>query len=166
MPILQLRSQLALQTRNERQVENEINREPVRAGDRIQVNDFQAEYRNAIHRPVDPSRKYNCHGLSFACRRTWIEQAKEVAKIIQDDEYQTVPIIDDVLPGDIAVYYRDGDAEHSGIVVRMDEISKHGFGKIRIPVILSKWGACHEVVHRVADCPYNAANVSYYRIRT
>jgi hypothetical protein len=156
MPILMMKSQLRLDTRSENQVANEINREPVRFGDTLQVADFRRQYPNAIHRPIGPSRKYNCHGMTFAARRTWIWQADEIAKIIRDDEYEIVGF-NEVLPGDVAVYYQDGDAEHSGIVVRVD---RQGV------VILSKWGPCHEVVHRVSECPYNAGNVIYYRIRT
>jgi hypothetical protein len=156
--VLALRSSLALQTRCENQIANEINREPVRFGDTVLVRDFERQYRNGLHRPINPSRKYNCHGLSFASRRTWIEEDTEIKKIIKDDDYQVVPFAG-VLPGDIAVYYAEnGDAEHSGIVVRVDEM--------RVPIILSKWGFCQEVIHHVAQCPYDAKNVLYYRITT
>jgi hypothetical protein len=35
-----------------------------------------------------------------------------------------------------------------------------------VPVVLSKWGPAHEVIHRVNDCPYDATQILYYRIRT
>jgi hypothetical protein len=155
--VLPLRSQLALHTRCENQIANEIDREPVRFGDTLQVAHWTNQYPSELHRPVNPSRKYNCHGLSFASRRTWIFESQEIAKIIRDDEYQEVHY-NEVEPGDIAVYYVDGDAEHSGIVVSVDEL--------KVPTILSKWGPCHEVVHKVARCPYRADNVKYYRIKT
>lgn len=158
MPILQLRSQLALHTRCENQIVNEINRERVRAGDVFQVRDFKSQFRDEIHRPTGPSRKYNCHGLTFASRRTWIQEAQEIYKIISDDEYHKVQPPEEVMPGDIAVYFKDGDVEHSGIVV--------GIAELKVPVILSKWGACHEVVHRVYACLYDSTNVVYYRIKT
>ena len=158
MPVLQLRSELALHTRCENQITNEINRESVRFGDALQVADLQKQYRTAMHRPVQPSRKYNCHGLSFASRRTAIDQTREIKKIVEDDDYKEVSY-SNVLPGDIAVYYsKEGDAEHSGIVVHVDEL--------RVPIVLSKWGCCHEVVHRVSQCPYEARNVIYYRVTT
>jgi hypothetical protein len=155
--ILPLRSQLALHTRCENQIANEIDREPVRFGDTLRVEDFRKEYPHEVHRPVSPSRKYNCHGLCFAGRRTWIDDSQEIAKIIEDDEYQKVPYAE-VQPGDVAIYYVDGDAEHSGIVVSLDDL--------KVPSVLSKWGPFHEVVHKVARCPYDAQNVVYYRIKT
>lgn len=160
MPILQLRSELALHTRCENQVTNEINREQVRAGDVLQVQAFNTKYRDAIHRPVGPSRKYNCHGLTFASRRTWIHEAQEVRKILSDDEYEKIAPPEVIMPGDIAVYFKDGDIEHSGIVVGISP------GELRVPIILSKWGACHEVVHRVYESEYDSRNVGYYRIKT
>lgn len=161
MPVLQLRSQLALDTRCERQVENEIYRGTAPAGDVLQVEGLRRQYRSCVHRPVGPSRKYNCHGLSFAARRTCIIGSVEVKKIISDDEYEEVPA-GEVLPGDTVVYYKDGDAEHSGIIVS----TTSGQGILRIPLILSKWGKCHEVVHKLGECPYYSGSVVYYRMKS
>jgi hypothetical protein len=74
-----------------------------------------------------------------------------VAKILKDDEYEPIELKD-------VIYTQNGDVEHSGIVVS----SGGGFP----PMVLSKWGRAHEVVHRVRDCPYDAMEVSYHRIRT
>ncbi len=60
------------------------------------------------------------------------------------------------MPGDVVVYSNSGDVEHSGIVI----------GKDFVPLILSKWGPAHEVIHRVNDCPYDSQQVTYYRIKT
>lgn len=79
------RSELALHTRCENQIANQINREPVRFGDTIAVSIFEKRYPYELHRPVNPSRKYNCHGLSFASRRTWIDNSQEIVKILVDD---------------------------------------------------------------------------------
>ena len=152
--ILLPRSELRLDTRCENQVINEINREPVRFGDALATRDFERQYPLGQHRPVGPSRKFNCHGLTFASRRTWIDRPEEIRKILEDDDYEQV---DEVMPGDIAVYYKDGDVEHSGVVLRISEMN--------VPMILSKWGACHEVVHHFAQCPYDCGQVVYYRIR-
>jgi hypothetical protein len=155
MPILSLCSEIALHTRCENQVENEIDRRPVRYGDQTESTAFQRQYPSGVHRPTDPSRKYNCHGLTFASRRTWIWKSLEIEKILKDDDYEVVELRD-VMPGDIVVYSQNGDPEHSGIVV----------SNYPVPTILSKWGAAHEVVHRVTDCPYNAGQIAYYRIKT
>lgn len=155
MPVLALRSELALHTRCENQIANEINRGGSLAGDFLQAADIRAKYRFEFHRPTSPSRVYNCHGLSFGSRRTWIHDPKEIAKILADDDYEIVPF-DQVMPGDIAVYYVNGDAEHSGVVIKVEPLQP--------PMILSKWGFLHEVVHKVANCPYDARQVRYYRI--
>jgi hypothetical protein len=78
-----------------------------------------------------------------------------VAKILKDDEYERIEL-KDVLPGDVVIYTQNGDVEHSGIVI------SGGF----VPTVLSKWGMAHEVLHRVNECPYDAMQISYHRIRT
>jgi hypothetical protein len=155
MPVLALCSELNLHTRCENQIENEINRKPVHAGDVILSQAYKADYPDANHRPTAPSRKYNCHGLTFASRRTWIWKASEVKKLMADDEYKPVDL-KDVMPGDVVVYVQSGDVEHSGIVIK----SGH------VPTVLSKWGPAHEVLHRVNDCPYDSMQILYYRITT
>ena len=157
MVIDPLPTQLALETRRGNQVANYIDREPARWGDEWQMNQYRDEYRHEEHRPVGPSRKYNCHGLTFASRRTTIEDAAEVLKIIGDDEYVSITY-DEVMRGDIVIYFEDGDAAHSGIVIGRDAL--------RVPIVLSKWGHCHEVVHRLPKCPYKVEDVRYYRITT
>lgn len=155
MPILQPRSELQLHSRCENQIENEIDRRPFRAGDRILSEDYKRRYQQARHRPTEPSPKYNCHGLTFGSRRTWICKASEVAKVLQDDGY--VEIQDKhILPGDIVVYFNLGDAEHSGIVVENQPV----------PLVLSKWGRAHEVIHKLRECPYDSMEIRYYRIQT
>jgi hypothetical protein len=154
-PVLAISSQLDLHTRCENQVENEIDRGPIRAGDEILAEDYRRDYPDGTHRPTLPSRKYNCHGLTFASRRTWIWKPQEVAKILKDDEYEAVEPAD-VLPGDIVTYTENGDVEHSGIVM----------SRGLTPMVLSKWGPAHEVLHRVRECPYDAMQISYWRIKT
>ena len=138
-------------------VANYINREPLRWGELRECTDLIARYGDQEARPVGPSQKYNCHGLSFASRRTEIWESSEVRKIIQDDEYVEVPP-DHVLAGDLVVYYEGGDAAHSGIVLRVNQL--------RVPIILSKWGKCQEVIHQLGRCPYKTEDVHYYRMRT
>jgi hypothetical protein len=157
MPLLLLQSEINLHTRCENQISNEIDRRPIRAGDAIASQDFKIKYKRALHRPTAPSRKYNCHGLTFASRRTWVEKPQEIAKILKDDDY--VPIdAKDVLPGDVAIYRTAGVIEHSGVVMGIKE---------GVPQILSKWAALHEAVHPVRECPYSdCAEILFYRIVT
>lgn len=155
--VLLMQSELQLHTRCENQIENTIDRRAVRAGDAIASADFKKKYIQAIHRPTAPSRKYNCHGLTFASRRTWVEKPQEVTKILADDDYVQVEA-SEVLPGDVAVYKTQGVIEHSGVVVSV---------KDGVPQILSKWAALHEAVHRARECPYfDCEEITYHRITT
>lgn len=101
---------------------------------------------------------YNCHGLTFASRRTQIDDTGEIKKIILQDKYREVKRLAEVLVGDIAVYHtEDRDIDHSGIVV------EKGTAPLYIPWVLSKWGFCREVVHLANHCPYDLSDVKYYR---
>lgn len=153
MSVLSQTSELNLHTRRENQVENVIDRRPPRAGDQLLCDDYRRDYPAALHRPTSATRQYNCHGLTFASRRTWIWRPSEIRKILQEDDYERVDP-EGVLPGDIVVYVHKGDVEHSGIVI----------AKGLPPLVLSKWGPAHEVLHRVNDCPYSAMQIVYYRI--
>jgi hypothetical protein len=157
MAIIRLRSELPLHTRSNEQIKNEYDLEDVRWGEKVQAEDYKRDYPDEFHRPVLPSRKYNCHGLSFASRRTNIYEPEEVFKILNGDEYQEVKPPSTVCKGDMAVYFVLGYPDHSGIVVDVNQL--------KVPIILSKWGHAHEVVHRVAHCPYESGDVRYYRIK-
>jgi hypothetical protein len=109
---------------------------------------------------VRVSAFYNCHGLTFANRRTCIHDANVVRLIIERDGYRKIDVFrDPIIPGDIVLYVAaDNDIEHSGIVV--------GVGEKQPPLIISKWGTGPEVVHSVDRCPYDATRIEYYRVTT
>lgn len=144
---------LALETRQKNPIDNFSSFEPATDGMAAAVADFRQNYSSAIHRPTQPTDSYNCHGLTFAARRTGISDPAEVEKVLRDDNYVVVPP-QDVYAGDIAIYRSGVEITHSGIVMNVV------YGT---PWILSKWGKLHEVVHRVHDCEYKH-NVTYYRI--
>jgi hypothetical protein len=146
---------LALQTRKGGTIENLMNPAELYAGVDLQVAALRATYPNASHRPVGPSARYNCHGLTFASRRTAIGDSGQVQRILNDDAYRKLDLGENPSPGDIAVYREGGDIIHSGVIVG----SRDG-----IPMVLGKWGDCQEVIHAVSYCPYNTAAVSYYRL--
>ena len=104
---------------------------------------------------------YNCHGLTFANRRTQVEEAGEmtVAKILNDDGYQEVPEAQ-TKTGDVVVYYNDqGQVEHSGLVV--GRIVGSG---LNVPEIWSKWGKGYEWRHPLRICPWNSMATKFYRM--
>ncbi|WP_395369511.1 hypothetical protein [Komagataeibacter diospyri] len=158
------KKKLSLQTREGRDIENECNKESVGHPEIAVSQKLIAQYSRASHRITHPCSTYNCHGLTFASRRTQIWRDEDLNNILKDDGYVEVKL-HDVSPGDIVIYrMKDGSFSHSGIVVRKDKKNPDIIVEPR-PDILSKWGGSHEVIHSVTDCPYiDGADVTYYRI--
>jgi hypothetical protein len=106
------------------------------------------------------SSVYNCHGLTFASRRTGVLDPAGLRRILKDDQWEEVKDVRDVLPGDIVVYFSDeGDANHSGIVVACE-------GDLYLPIVCSKWGHAGEYLHQLSDCPSLYGPVKkFYRCR-
>jgi hypothetical protein len=122
--------------------------------------DNRAKHRTAGFR-TDIIPVYNCHGLTFASRRTGIDLSESVRTIIKEDGYEKVDL-KNVLPGDVILYLspdNDGDVEHSGVVVRVEK-----FGDVNVPFVCSKWGRGSEVLHHWTDCEYDSTHVEYYRV--
>lgn len=108
-----------------------------------------------------PSPLYNCHGLTFASKRTQVDgSTATIHWILREDDFEELPPGSNPQTGDVVIYYDDaGEVVHSGIVMSIAE----GAG-LRIPKVWSKWGKSHEVVHALYDCPYSP-NVRYFRMR-
>ena len=108
------------------------------------------------------SVRYNCHGLTFASRRTGIDDSECVRIILEDDEYEEVAPAA-VLPGDVALYFHPetGDIEHSGVVIEGLD-AKDTLKPVRI---VSKWSKGPEAIHNVNRCPYDPSAIRYFRIR-
>jgi hypothetical protein len=97
--------------------------------------------------------------MTFASRRTGIFETWVINRILDDDGYREVTL-DEVLAGDVILYFDDtGDVEHSGIVILPPSQDP-----LRVPLIYSKWGKYAELVHRANQCPYNFAGARYYRV--
>lgn len=125
----------------------------VRAVDRI-----RASHIGAIARPHTVSKIYNCHGMTFACRRTGIDQLSEISKILDEDNYQEVQM-SDLLAGDIVLYFEEnGEVSHSGLVIKIASTPTFKAETL----ILSKWGDTCEVIHTLYNCPY-PPNVHFFR---
>lgn len=110
-----------------------------------------------IKKRTEPSPVYNCHGMTFASRRTKICKSSSINDILQDDKYEEIAS-NDVLPGDIVIYYSDlGDPNHSGLVVENGGL---------MPLICSKWGNGGEFLHYLSDCPRLYGPIhKFYRCR-
>ncbi|NQS97212.1 MAG: hypothetical protein HQ591_02050 [candidate division Zixibacteria bacterium] len=97
--------------------------------------------------------------MTFASRRTGIFDSQEIHQILKDDKYKLIAL-DEVLPGDIILYFSDdGDIEHSGLVITAPTKSLFGF-----PMIVSKWGAGHEFIHSAVIHEYSKSNIRCYRV--
>jgi hypothetical protein len=125
-----------------------------------QINDLKSKYLSIQPRPNTISGIYNCHGMTFACRRTGIELSEELNKIIAEDNYLEISNFSDILAGDIVLYYSEsGEIEHSGIIIRSPENIK----QISSTTVISKWGSGFEVIHQLYNCPYEGRYVKFYR---
>ena len=94
------------------------------------------------------SSVYNCMGMVFACRRTFID-IEHLEEILEEDEYTRVDDVRELKRGDIVVYRDDaGRATHVGIVCAL--VYDIRSGDISVSV-LSQWGADGEYFHEVKD---------------
>jgi hypothetical protein len=94
---------------------------------------------------------YNCVGMVFAARRTWID-SEYIRFILHEDGYRRLANESEVSAGDVVVYTDDdGDAVHVGLVW---SVNRSGAGFEDKMMILSKWGYCGEYLHG----PYNVCD--------
>ena len=113
-----------------------------------------------LRRP--PTGQYNCHGMTFASRRTGIHDPDAVKMILQDDGYKEITAAGAWL-GDIAVLCEGEEVAHTGVVIRIivDDTLIGG----RAIWIMSKWGGAAEYVHPVAYGPYDNCRITYWTER-
>jgi len=151
-------AKITTQTRKGNDIEN--NQLPlIELSDLWQAESFKKRYCSAQFR-TSPCNFYNCHGLTFASRRTRVYNPNEIQKILHEDNCSEISKIS-LMEGDIIIYYKDGDSHHSGIVLKVEKL-----GSSIIPIILSKWGSLQEVIHRENYCPYyEGSTIKYYRIK-
>src|SRR6266705_1233285 len=82
---------------------------------------------------------YNCVGMAFANRRTWVDPSS-VPRILADDGYRRV---ERPASGDIVLYRTDdGALVHIAVVLE----ARKAFERWNL-VVLSQWGADGEYVH-------------------
>lgn len=94
------------------------------------------------------SSTYNCAGLVFANRRTFVEM-DDVSLILKDDGYKKISR-QLLMAGDIVLYKDEsGGLTHVAVVVA----NEPGIGDVLSITVLSQWGATGEYLHRLADVP-------------
>jgi hypothetical protein len=155
---LLLKQAIAVQTRCANDVENEFNPSKPQPRDFEVCKKLIADFPKALPRTVEPSYGYNCHGMTFASRRTQVWSSTEIQHILKEDGYVEVNI-SKALPGDVAIYQspETGEIDHSGIVVEQKK-------DLSGPWVVSKWGPSQEFVHPYMHCPYAPASVKFYRM--
>ena len=110
-------------------------------------------------RPRALSSEYNCVGMVFASRRTWVEDY-HVEFILREDGYRVVSQLHDVMEGDIVVYRDDeGRVSHVGLVI--SAVPEVASGRLAITV-LSQWGADGEYLHDIGDVHPNLGKPSEF----
>jgi len=146
-----------------------------RAIDNYQVFEFSAYERNkfkdytSVRFPntifkCSPSPEYNCHGMSFASRRTNIDKSNDIRIILNDDCYEKIDEKQTMI-GDIVLYVSEGDGDimHSGTIV----FAEHKSGDLSHIKVISKWGKYREAIHPVNETDYNKLSsyrLEYYRL--
>lgn len=95
------------------------------------------------------SSSYNCVGMLFASRRTWVEP-DHLGTILREDGFRKIAVSEVVL-GDIVVY-RDasGGFAHVGLVLSKTPDVEHASWKVSV---LSQWGIDGEYFHDANDVP-------------
>ena len=148
---------IVVQTAAGREIENTQEMEI----DEVELNKlplFHQKYGPGLVVRTPPTGRYNCHGLTFASRRTWVfGDGNTLQHIIEDDRYSEV-LPNDVLPGDTVLYFDErGVPWHSGIVVEVPKDPPI------VPLVCSKWAHSAEFLHRVTQGPYGL-NFKYFRV--
>src|SRR5437773_11543121 len=87
--------EIAIHTRRGRHIENDRSFE-VTTVEQQKDSFWREKFKGRATFRTGPSPIYNCHGLTFASRRTRIP---DVTEVLADDGYQELPL-KDVLPGD------------------------------------------------------------------
>lgn len=94
---------------------------------------------------------YNCVGLVFASRRTWVD-TDILLTILEEDGYYRLAGLPDAEIGDLVIYREShgNTITHIGIIAeRQPDVC---FGEWKITVI-SKWGGAGEYIHSLRDVP-------------
>jgi hypothetical protein len=91
---------------------------------------------------------YNCMGMVFGSRRTWIEP-EHLTMILIDDDYRQVIDESSIQPGDVVVYRDDdGQVSHVGIVAVVKTNVSEAEWEV---LVLSQWGQDGEYFHLAKD---------------
>ena len=109
------------------------------------------------------SSVYNCMGMIFAARRTWIE-TDHLRAILEDDEYRPIDRYE-LQQGDIVVY-KNNHNEDSHVAIVFEVKLKLVDATLEV-VVLSQWGQDGEYLHKDDDVnPWLGTPTEYWTDRT
>ena len=158
---MKLSESIPLATRTGREIQNHRDPDLSPANVERTVAKHKKKYPFAeLRRP--PTGQYNCHGLTFANRRTGIHAPRDVEHILEDDGYRKITL-SEVGIGDLAVCYNGDEVSHTGVVVEVRE--GEGILNLRAARLLSKWGSCGEYFHMATEGPYTEEEITYWTDR-
>ncbi len=107
------------------------------------------------------SATYNCMGMVFANRRTWID-TDHLQLILQEDNYRQTNV-EDLQPGDVVVYRDElGYVKHVGLVSSIEVDLANLTEDERKVTVLSQWGADGEYFHPVDEVNKLLGNPTEY----
>ena len=107
--------------------------------------------------------EYNCVGMVFAARRTWIEP-EHVEMILREDEFRRVDE-SELKIGDVVIYRTDDrEISHVGLIADITVMVARGHREI---TVLSQWGADGEYFHHIDDVnPHLGKPAEFWTDRT
>jgi len=113
-----------------------------------------------LRRP--PTGQYNCHGLTFATRRTSITDVQAVKTILEEDGYRRIRPTESC-PGDIVLYYDQGEVSHTGVIARIVREADLVGGQA--VWVISKWAYAGEYIHPAKQGPYSHHEMTFWTER-
>jgi len=131
---------------------SELNLAP---SDRKTWQRLAASHKSWLERRV-PTARYNCAGLAWSSRRTWVDSADQTVDLIRvEDQYSVLPRTTEAIrEGDLVVYFLAGQGArrqffHVGQVVSIGQGNPWEANTL----VLSKFGWGAEVRHFLHEIP-------------
>lgn len=117
---------------------------------------------NGIKMLGPPTGRFNCHGLVFACRRTWVPSPNlpdsiDIEDLLREDLYEEVNSGPQI--GDVVVYRAASSIDHTGYVASVENLDG-----VKTVWVWSKWGALEECLHQAENSPYEDCTIEYWRL--
>jgi hypothetical protein len=149
---------IRLDTRRRRHIPNEqrLEQAPHRMAAAV-------ELQTGLFREIEPlsaTAVYNCAGLVFGCRRTWID-IEDITLPLADDGFEPANDPLEWKVGDVGIYRdEEGRLAHVGLV---HEIRRNIEDAEFVVMVVSAWGQDGEYLHRADHIPVLLGRLSEVR---